>query len=240
MSEEKWTMHGLADDDPRRLKSAEELARYIREVGFLPLFRNGIAGFSVEENVSDRYWWSDDPERDPWYWRILLCSRDEIAYGKFFDGKAGFVHRDWFPFFACMRRDGYDFDARADEGLAKRNECRIMEAFSEDREILSAELRRRTAIKSFESAVSALEEKTYLITAALRQKINQKGQPYGWHVGVYTTPEHKWGEAFVTSAYCAGTAACTEKVVQKIRGCFPNAPRSEVQKLIIGYRRMMV
>ena len=89
--EEKWTMHGLSETDPKCVKSPEQLLELINRVGFLPLFRNEIHGFSVEETVSPLYWWTDDPARDPWYWRILLSGSGEVAYGKFFDGKAGYV-----------------------------------------------------------------------------------------------------------------------------------------------------
>ena len=33
----------------------------------------------------------DDPERDPWAWRQILAQRGHVAYGKFFDRKAGFI-----------------------------------------------------------------------------------------------------------------------------------------------------
>lgn len=39
------------------------------ESGFLPLFKNGIPGFSLEERTVPDYWWSGDEERDPWEWR---------------------------------------------------------------------------------------------------------------------------------------------------------------------------
>lgn len=43
-----------------------EAAEYINRVGFLPLFKNEIPGFSLEERTVAEYWWSDDPVRDPW------------------------------------------------------------------------------------------------------------------------------------------------------------------------------
>ena len=43
-----WIIRGLKLEDPACLKTPEELAYYIRQVGFLPLFANSIPGFSVE------------------------------------------------------------------------------------------------------------------------------------------------------------------------------------------------
>ena len=43
----EWIMRGLDWDDPSRIRSWEELIGWINEVGFLPLFKNEIPGFSV-------------------------------------------------------------------------------------------------------------------------------------------------------------------------------------------------
>ena len=110
-----WIMHGLSASDPNCIHSAEELIRYIDEVGFLPLFKNEIPGFSVEEHTEAAYWWSGDEARDPWEWRRLIARSGRLAYGKFFDRKAGFISREWLPYFVNHRRDGYDFDALWDD-----------------------------------------------------------------------------------------------------------------------------
>ena len=54
---------------------------------------------------------------DPWIWRTVAAGSGEVAYGKLFDNKAGFVSLEWLPVFANWRRDGYDFDARWDDGV---------------------------------------------------------------------------------------------------------------------------
>lgn len=43
----EWVMHGLAWDDPYRIRSPKEFVNWIKEAGFLPLFGNGVKGFSV-------------------------------------------------------------------------------------------------------------------------------------------------------------------------------------------------
>lgn len=93
-------MRGLDWDDPSRIQSWEELIDRIDEIGFLPLFKNEIDGFSAEENTSDLYWWSGNPEQDPWEWRELIARSGRVAYGKFFGKKAGFISKEWFPHFS--------------------------------------------------------------------------------------------------------------------------------------------
>ena len=105
----EWIMHGMKWDNPDCIHSVDEAIKYINEFGFLPLFKNDIDGFSLEERTVPEYWWSDDPEIDPWMWRAIIARRHDIVYGKFFDKKAGFISKKWLPVFANYRRDGYDY-----------------------------------------------------------------------------------------------------------------------------------
>ena len=112
----EFIMMGCSEEDA--LHSVSDCAAFIREAGFIPLFSNLIPGFSIEEHTAAAQWWTGDPETDPWVWRQILASDPDIAYGKFFGRNAGFIARDFFPIFANYRRNGYDFDARFDDGLA--------------------------------------------------------------------------------------------------------------------------
>ena len=54
----RWIMRGLDWDHPYRIRTWQELVNWINEIGFLPLFANGVEGFSAEEHVSPDYWWT--------------------------------------------------------------------------------------------------------------------------------------------------------------------------------------
>ena len=46
----EWTIRGVEWDDPKRIKSPEELISYVNQVGFLPLFANEMGyGLAVGE-----------------------------------------------------------------------------------------------------------------------------------------------------------------------------------------------
>ena len=142
----EWIMHGMNWDNPDCIHSVDEAIKYINEFGFLPLFKNDIDGFSLEERTVPEYWWSDNPEIDPWMWRAIIARRHDIVYGKFFDKKAGFISKKWLPVFANYRRDGYDFDALYDDGKAPNKHKKIMVNFMEDNadsEIYSNELKNK-------------------------------------------------------------------------------------------------
>ena len=61
-----WIMHGVREDAPECIHTVDEAIAYINEIGFLPLFKNDIPGFSLEERTVAKYWWSGDSKRDPW------------------------------------------------------------------------------------------------------------------------------------------------------------------------------
>ena len=86
----------------RRLKSPADIETRCAELGFLPFFRCGIPGFSVEEMVAPEYWFTD--EEGAWEWKGPVIREGHCAYGKLFARKAGFVSREWLPDLTNYRR----------------------------------------------------------------------------------------------------------------------------------------
>ncbi len=238
--EERWVMHGLSYDDPGCLHTPEELEAYIEEVGFLPFFRCEIPGFSAEEHTEAAAWWSDDPARDPWEWRAVLAARGRVAYGKFFDRKAGFISKKWFPAFANYRRDGYDFDARWDDELASMKSKKIMDLFAEDRmdrEVFSFEAKQeagygKTGEKNFDGEVTSLQMQTYLCIRDFRRRKNKKGTEYGWGIAVYCTPEHLWGYDHVTSLYKEDPKESAMRIFRRVRELYPDAEERDLVRVL--------
>ena len=241
--EERWVMHGLSADDPDCIRSPEELEKYVDRIGFLPLFRNEIPGFSVEEHTSSEDWWCGDPEKDPWEWRKIIASRRNIAYGKFFDRKAGFISKEWFSCFANYRRDGYDFDARWDDELAGIRSKKIMDLFMEEnegRELFSSEVKAEAGFgkqgeKNFEGEITRLQMQTYLVIGDFRRRINRYGEEYGWGIAVLCTPEHLWGYDLVTEKYREEPEESAKKIFFHASELFPVAGERQIRK-VLGIR----
>lgn len=233
----EWIMRGLDWDDPTRIRSWEDLLDWIDEIGFLPLFKNEIAGFSVEEHTSSLSWWTGDPARDPWEWRELMARSGRAAYGKFFSRKAGFVSKAWFPLFANCRRDGYDFDSQWDEGLANIRAKKIMDQFAESPELFSFQLKQQAGFgkggeKNFDGVVTDLQMQSYLITRDFRRRLNKKGVPYGWAIAVYSTPEALWGYDHAASAYSLDPAVSRDKIRAQVKKNFPGAQDLEMDVVL--------
>ena len=233
----EWVMRGLSWADPSRLKTWQDLVSWVDEVGFLPLFQNEAAGFSVEEHTASLSWWTGDERHDPWEWRRLIARSGRVAYGKFFGKKAGFISKAWFPHFANWRRDGYDFDSLWDEELASLRQKRIMDQFEGHKELFSFELKRLAGFgkggeKNFEGTVTDLQMRSYLLIRDFRQRTNKKGQPYGWHISVYTTPEALWGYDYIASAYSIDPAQSRQLIYQQVKKHFPQASETALAAVL--------
>ncbi len=237
----EWIMKGCRRTDRKCLHSPEDLLELVREIGFLPLFSNEIPGFSVEEHTPAADWWTDDPATDPWAWRQVLASNEFIAYGKFFDRKAGFVSRDWFPDFANYRRDGYDYEGLYEDGKMKHRNRQIMDALEPDGqirglELLSCDLKKKAAVeKGFEGALTELQMQTFLIMSDFRQRQNKYGIGYGWYVAALTTPETKWGYDLVNGCGRKPEESWN-RIAEQLKRYYPDAPEKDLRK-IAGIRK---
>ena len=242
-----WIMKGLDWNDPYRIRTWNELVNWINEVGFLPLFANDVKGFSAEEHVSPDYWWTGVRDEDPWEWREIIASSHRVAYGKFFDQKAGFISLEWLPYFANFRRKGYDFDSRWEDGLASRREKIIMDMLTgrdedgdmtfPDDQILSTELKKKAGFgkggeKNYSGIVTGLQMQTYLVITDFRRRTNKKGEEYGMAVSVMLPPEAVWGYEAVTAAYNESPAESYDRIVSRVIEKFPGAKEGDVIRLI--------
>ena len=175
----------------RIIDSADALTDYVESLGFLPFFSNTVPGFSVEEHTSPSSWWTGNKSTDPWEWREEIASSHSLAYGKFFDGRAGFISTTWLPYFANARRLGWDFDGKWQDGRTSSRERDIMEHFvnvdSEDEPeftnaaILSTELKKiagfgKDGSKNYPGILTSLQMQIYLVIGGFRRRVNKKGQ----------------------------------------------------------------
>ena len=242
-----WIMRGLAWDDPYRIRTWQELVRWVNEIGFLPFFANDVTGFSAEEHVSPDFWWTGDKAQDPWEWREIIAASHEVAYGKFFGGKAGFISNAWLPYFANARRNGYDFDSRYEDGLATFREKVIMDYYiGEDSDgeilwkqddILSTDLKKmagfgKGGLKNYPGIITGLQMQTYLVITDFRRRKNKRGEEYGMSVSVLQPPEAVWGRGAVTKAYGESPAQSWDRIFEHVRSAYPASPDKEIIKLI--------
>ncbi len=214
------------------VRSPEELTRLVSEVGFLPFFRNVIPGFSIEECCPPELWFSDTLD-GPWEWKGPVARTRTCVYGKLFANKAGFVSREWFPDLANTRRDGYDFDARFDDGLASLKDRDVFDTVAERGEILSKELRQLCGVtKGFDTVITRLQMQCYVSVADFVYMRDKHGRQYGWGVAKYSTPEALLGEDHVRSAYPRDPKESFARILSHLHTVLPDAGERELLKVI--------
>lgn len=220
----------------RELRSAQDIADLVQEVGFLPFWANEIRGFSVEENCPPELWFSDTLD-GPWEWKGPVARSGHCLYGKFFGGKAGFVSKDCFADFANLRRDGYDFDARYDDGLAARKDRDVYDTVAAHGELLSKTLKdlcgyRKGGNKGFDTVITRLQMQTYVTIADFVYMQDRHGKTYGWGVAQYSTPEHLFGYDFITEAYKRPPAESRERLAARLRTVLPEVDEDKILRLL--------
>lgn len=215
--------------------SAEGLAALVEEIGILPFFRTEIEGFSIEELTPPELWFTG--EEGPWEWKGPVIRMAHCAYGKFLRGRAAYISSSLFPDFANYRRDGYDYDSRMDEGIARAREIPLMQALWKRNSLLTREWKACVCFskedrRAFEPSLTHLQMQCYVLTEDFEYAIDGKGNPYGWGLARYTTPERFFGEDFRAKAYSVQPSVSYERLFGRLRSLFPNASEAKIEKLL--------
>ncbi len=217
------------------IRSEKDLEDAVEEFGFVPLFCNSVRGFSVEEHVSPDVWFSGSD--GVWEWKGPVIRGIGCAYGKFFENKAVFISREWFPDFANYRRDGYDFDARNDEGLVPYREKTLFDLIEGNAPVLSKHLKAvgeygKNGRKGFDSMIVKLQAQCYVLIDDFIYGTDRNGNRFGWGVAEYSTPEIFMGTAFTDRVYDKQPEESYELITEHLRKLFPDADADTIRKIL--------
>ena len=225
------------------VRTKQDLIAAVREYGILPYFATSIPGFSLEEHCSPWVLFNDT-EENTWEWKGPVIRETGCAYGKFFEKKAVYVRRDLFLDLANYRRDGYDFDARYDDGLAKFQDKQLYDLIDENAPVLSKVLRRSGGYaysgrwqktegkKGFDTTVTRLQEQCYVIISDFVYTTDKKGNRRGWGVAEYTTPEKFMGAAFSEQVYQRSPQESYARLLEHLARLFPRAAEKDLKRFL--------
>ena len=221
--------------DDLYIRTIDDLKAAVTELGFVPFFENSIPGFSIEEHVDPRIWFTQAD--GPWDWKGSVINDLICAYGKFFEKKAVYISSDWFADFANYRRDGYDFDARYEDGLAYFKDKRLYDLIDANAPILSKHLKqlgnyRKGGNKGFDTIINRLQAQGYVLISDFRYMIDRDGNEYGWGVAEYSTPEHFMGKAFTDIVYAVKPEESFERMFEHLRSILPGRDEKMIMKLL--------
>ena len=218
----------------RDIYSAAGLMAYIQEVGFLPLLSSGIPGFSAEEVVTDdcRYVVFPDGGWDwpLWKWKGSIVTGGGIVYGKFFDKKAGFISREWWPDFYNYRRS---VAPKIEEGSIEET---ILLTLQEQGSLITRELRAACGFDGpkmrsrFDAYVTRLQMGCHIVTEDFVYPTDKHGKEYGWGWSLLTTPEVLYGRESCIAHRSPEDSR--SRLLAHFRQLLPGATDKQIRKII--------
>ncbi|MBQ5316644.1 MAG: hypothetical protein J6I96_03715 [Oscillospiraceae bacterium] len=221
--------------DKLYIRSQHDLEDAIEKYGIIPYFRNSIDGFSIEEHIAPECWFSE--EEGAWEWKGPVIKSTGCAYGKFFEKKAAYVRADLFCELANYRRDGYDFDARYDDGLARYSDKALYDLIDELAPVISKRLKKeggygKNGVKGFDTSIARLQYQCYVITDDFVYMTDRNGSRYGWGVAEYSTPEKLFGAEFTDRVYAHSSDESYELLFDHIKSLFPSVPDERIGRFL--------
>lgn len=224
----------MFDMKKKDIYSAAQLTAFIHEVGFLPLLDSGISGFSAEEVVDDecRYVVFPDGGWDwpLWKWKGSIITDGNCVYGKFFNKKAGFISREWWPDFYNFRRSKAP---RPEEGSI---EDTILFTLQEHGSLITRELRAACGFdgpkmrSKFDGYVTNLQMRCLIVTEDFVYPTDKHGKEYGWGWSLLTTPETLYGHE---GCECPRSPQDSyRRIFSHLKSVLPDASEKQIQKLL--------
>lgn len=234
------------------IEHQQQVEELIRCWGFLPFFKNGIKGFSIEEMTPPELLFGDDFNQGPWGWKGPIIANWESAYGKFFRGKAGFVSLQWLPDLMNWRRSVYPLrkqplDARRILKVLQENESMISKElkkasgftlsrkrsrFNPDNPSKPVENRRNGL--AFDALIAQLEMGTHVCIVDFEYLISKKGESYGWGLARYCTPEAMYPDLFPLKEKVEGRTPLQsrQRLLEHLYTVLPDVEKALIEKLV--------
>jgi hypothetical protein len=218
------------------IRTKQDMEDLINEWGFLPFIKCRIEGFSVEELADPAIWYTEGDFR-VWDWKGPVIRDTGCGYGKFFEKKAAFISKEWFPDFANYRRDGYDYEGMIGDELVSYNDMKLYELVEANEPILTKGLKalgnyRKGGNKGFDTIITRLQMQTFVLVNDFKYMTDKYGREYGWGVAEYATPEKFFGEGFYEKTYSKEPEESYEKLFRHISGLFPKAREADIRKVL--------
>lgn len=217
-----------------RLHSCAELIDYINRVGFLPLLPMGIAGWSAEEVTDEECQYAPLPdggwEWPLWQWKGTILQESGCAYGKFFDRKAAFISRAWWPDFCNYRRSRFPYPTTGSI------EEVILDTLRREGSLITRELRAACGFNGpkmrsrFDAYITRLEMGGYIVTEDFVYPRDRHGREYGWGWSLLTTPETLWGKESCHSERTPQESR--ERILAQLRQILPSVPEKVYDSLL--------
>lgn len=87
---------------------------------------------------------------------------------------------------------------------------------------------------AFDALIAQLQMGTHVCIADFEYLISKKGEPYGWGVARYSTPEAMYPDLFSIKDRVEGRTPkeSRKRIIEHLQGLFPDVSRDKIEKLI--------
>lgn len=209
----------------------------LREAGFSMGGSNDEGIFSLSNYFSDNIVvHTGDRETDPWEWRIRgITECDDLAYGKFFFNKGGWITKEWFPYFMSIRRGNETLIEMYHEGLVSNTAKRIYDLISSTPDLSLQEIKatvgcNKNEKSEFDASLTMLQMKMFITISGEKFKLSKDGKPYGWPVTTFRTIEDFFGEEIFDLSCTIEQQEAIERIIEQILLLNPNAETKTISK----------
>jgi len=240
--------------------NAAQLMERIQQVGFLPLLDSGIRGFSAEEMVAEdcRYVTFPDGGWDwpLWKWKGPVVTEGNCVYGKFFNKKAGFVSRAWWPDLCNYRRSQHPQPAPGtiedailatlqEHGSLITRQLRALCGFTgpkapskrvqkqdglypAEHEVVRPKVNMRSR---FDAIITRLQMGCYIVTEDFVYPLDRHHHEYGWGWSLLTTPEQLYGAEACQSS--RPPEESFQRMLTHLHTLLPNVEEKALRRMIL-------
>lgn len=220
------------------ISNYNEFLAALEPAGMTPGGANGEGVFTLCDFFGPAVrWHTGDPDTDPWEWRMRVLSECRgIAYGKFFNGKSGYLTRKWFPSLLAVRRGAGSFD----ELFAGDETARRIYALIRDNGRLPLHMLKllgffsREEKSDFERALTALQSSLFLTMCGQERKRSKDGKGYGWYSTVFCLTEEFFGEEAFREAAALSPREAFETLDLHLLRLNPEADAARRRRFLLG------
>ena len=180
-------------------------------------------------------WHTGHQDTDPWAWRMrVLAENRDIAYGKFFFRKGGYITRDWYPCFLAARRNGMDFASAYQAGLFSQTSRQIYRLISDQGRVPLHAIRPMTGLKGpvIEKALVDLQMGLFITICGEMQHVTPYGSTQGWPSTVLCTTEAFWGDDVFTEASSMTRQQAVRQITEQVLALNPGAAAARIERFI--------
>ena len=211
------------------------------EGGFTLGGANGEGVFSLCSYFGEEIQWhTEKMETDPWEWRMrVLDERRDIAYGKLFFKKSGYISEEWYPYFYAVRCNKEQLAEEYEDGNISHFAKRIYGLLEEYKELPLHLIKQYGGIgkedkSKFDSAITELQMKMYITMCGRARKTSKKGEEYGWSSTVFCLVEDFFDNNVIRQAEKLSYEEAYAKIEEQIYKLNPEANPKKVKKFIAG------